>query len=118
MTGTDVQIATDPVVDIQGLWSTFKTAGVEAVVHKDLDLRIEAGEMLSLVGGSGSGKTVLLRKILGLDLPNRAHRTSRYCVPANRFHSARWSKAARLSTTTWPTATHSATNSTSRFSTG
>ncbi len=59
------------VVDIQGLWSIFRTAGVEAVIHKDLNLRIVAGEMLSLVGGSGSGKTVLLRKILGLATPSR-----------------------------------------------
>jgi phospholipid/cholesterol/gamma-HCH transport system ATP-binding protein len=61
----------EPVVDIQGLWSIFRNAGVESVVHKDLKLRIEAGELLSIVGGSGSGKTVLLRKILGLDLPSR-----------------------------------------------
>jgi phospholipid/cholesterol/gamma-HCH transport system ATP-binding protein len=59
------------VVDIQGLWSVFRTAGVRSVVHKDLNLRIEAGEMLSIVGGSGSGKTVLLRKILGLDAPSQ-----------------------------------------------
>ena len=59
------------VVDIQGLWSIFRTAGVEAIVHKNLNLRIEAGEMLSIVGGSGSGKTVLLRKILGLVSPSR-----------------------------------------------
>ena len=61
----------EAVVDIQGLWSVFRTAGVEAVVHKDLNLRIEAGEMLSIVGGSGSGKTVLLRKILGLVAPQK-----------------------------------------------
>ena len=61
----------EPVVDIQGLWSIFRTAGKAAVIHKDLSLRIDAGELLSIVGGSGSGKTVLLRKILGLDLPSR-----------------------------------------------
>jgi phospholipid/cholesterol/gamma-HCH transport system ATP-binding protein len=60
-----------PVVDIQGLWSIFRTAGVDAIVHKNLNLRIEEGEMLSIVGGSGSGKTVLLRKILGLVSPSR-----------------------------------------------
>ena len=60
-----------PVVNIQGLWSSFVTAGVESVVHQDLNLTIQPGELLSLVGGSGSGKTVLLRKILGLDTPNR-----------------------------------------------
>jgi phospholipid/cholesterol/gamma-HCH transport system ATP-binding protein len=45
----------------------FRTAGREFVVHRNLDLRIDAGEMMSIVGGSGSGKTVLLRQILGLE---------------------------------------------------
>ena len=65
------QLPREVVVDIRGLWSIFRNAGVEAVVHKNLDLSIETGEMLSLVGGSGSGKTVLLRKILGLARPSR-----------------------------------------------
>jgi phospholipid/cholesterol/gamma-HCH transport system ATP-binding protein len=39
------------------------------VVHQNLDLSIPAGELLSIVGGSGSGKTVLLRQILGLEQP-------------------------------------------------
>ena len=65
------QLPREVVVDIQGLWSIFRNAGVEAIVHKNLDLTIETGEMLSLVGGSGSGKTVLLRKILGLAKPSR-----------------------------------------------
>ncbi len=62
---------TDPVVDIQGLWSTFPSGDGEVTIHKDLNLRIEAGEILSIVGGSGSGKTVLLRQILGLINPAR-----------------------------------------------
>ena len=60
-----------PVVDIQGLWSTFPSGNGEVTIHKDLNLRIEAGEILSIVGGSGSGKTVLLRQILGLIQPAR-----------------------------------------------
>jgi phospholipid/cholesterol/gamma-HCH transport system ATP-binding protein len=60
-----------PVVEVQKLWSTFRTEGVEAVIHKDLDLTIRQGELLSIVGGSGSGKTVLLRQILGLETPAR-----------------------------------------------
>lgn len=60
-----------PVVEIEKLWSMFRAAGHEFVVHKDLDLRIEAGELVSLVGGSGSGKTVLLRQILGLETPRK-----------------------------------------------
>jgi phospholipid/cholesterol/gamma-HCH transport system ATP-binding protein len=61
----------EPMVRIDKLWSVFKTAGVATVIHQDLDLRVAAGEMLSIVGGSGSGKTVLLRQMLGLETPAR-----------------------------------------------
>jgi phospholipid/cholesterol/gamma-HCH transport system ATP-binding protein len=60
-----------PVVQIDKLWSVFRASGVDAVVHQDLDLSIAQGELLSIVGGSGSGKTVLLRQILGLEWPVR-----------------------------------------------
>ncbi len=63
--------AAAPVVDIRGLWSVFHTAGVDVVIHKDLDLVVPRGEVVSLVGGSGTGKTVLLRQILGLQSPAR-----------------------------------------------
>jgi len=59
------------VVDIRGLWTVFKTPSAEFVIHKDLDLSIRRGEVLSLVGGSGTGKTTLLRQILGLETPAR-----------------------------------------------
>ncbi len=59
------------VVEIKKLWSVFRTAGVDSVVHQDLDLTIAQGELLSIVGGSGGGKTVLLRQILGLETPAR-----------------------------------------------
>jgi phospholipid/cholesterol/gamma-HCH transport system ATP-binding protein len=39
------------------------------VVHRDISLRVERGEVLSLVGGSGSGKTTLLRQMMGLETP-------------------------------------------------
>ncbi|RYF80152.1 MAG: ATP-binding cassette domain-containing protein [Comamonadaceae bacterium] len=68
----DATQATDElVVDIQGLWTVFRKPGGEQVVHKDLALQIRRGEILSLVGGSGTGKTVLLRQILGLQSPTR-----------------------------------------------
>ncbi len=63
------------VVEIDALWSVFRGGGVDAVVHQDLSLRIERGELLSIVGGSGSGKTVLLRQILGLETPARGRVT-------------------------------------------
>ncbi|SEB26558.1 ABC transporter ATP-binding protein [Variovorax sp. YR216] len=56
-----------PLVEIRKLWTVFKTPDGDQVVHRDLDLTIRRGEVLSLVGGSGTGKTVLLRQILGLE---------------------------------------------------
>jgi phospholipid/cholesterol/gamma-HCH transport system ATP-binding protein len=60
-----------PVVDIRKLWTEFDTPDRRFVVHQDLDLTVQAGEVLSIVGGSGTGKTVLLRQILGLETPTR-----------------------------------------------
>jgi len=62
---------TERVVEIRKLWTVFETPDGDQVVHRDLDLTIERGEVLSLVGGSGTGKTVLLRQILGLEHPSR-----------------------------------------------
>ena len=62
----------DVIIDVHKLWSIFPTpGGGEIVVHKDLNLQVRRGEILTIVGGSGTGKTVLLRRILGLDAPTR-----------------------------------------------
>ena len=58
-----------PVVEIRGLSTVFDTPERRIVVHENLDLSVQAGEVLSIVGGSGTGKTVLLRQMLGLEHP-------------------------------------------------
>ena len=79
MTGVvDVDVDVDVgvgVVEIKKLSTIFENGEQQSVVHKDLDLTVQAGEILSLVGGSGSGKTVLLRQILGLELPTKGEIT-------------------------------------------
>src|SRR4051812_7571118 len=67
--GTSPMSQNEPVVDIRKLWSVFTTPERRFVVHQDLDLTVQQGEVLSIVGGSGTGKTVLLRQILGLETP-------------------------------------------------
>ena len=71
MSADPVQLppADAPLVEIRRLWSVFQTAERRVVVHRDLDLSVKRGEILSIVGGSGTGKTVLLRQILGLERP-------------------------------------------------
>ncbi|MBK6005970.1 ATP-binding cassette domain-containing protein [Ramlibacter ginsenosidimutans] len=61
--------ADGPLVEIRKLWSVFDLPDRKVVIHKDLDLSVNRGEVLSIVGGSGSGKTVLLRQMLGLERP-------------------------------------------------
>ena len=61
--------ADGPIVEIRKLTSAFDLPDRRLVIHKDLDLSVHRGEVLSIVGGSGSGKTVLLRQILGLERP-------------------------------------------------
>lgn len=55
-----------PIIRIRGLENRFG----EQVVHQDLDLDVRRGEILGVVGGSGSGKSVLMRTIIGLRRPN------------------------------------------------
>jgi phospholipid/cholesterol/gamma-HCH transport system ATP-binding protein len=59
------QITTDAVVEVQGLINRFGSQ----IVHDGLDMTVLRGEVFGIVGGSGSGKSVLLRTILGLQRP-------------------------------------------------
>ena len=61
------QTPTENVISVRGLETGF---GAETV-HEDLDLDVKRGEIIGIVGGSGTGKTVLLKAIIGL-LPLRA----------------------------------------------
>ncbi|MFP7673812.1 ABC transporter ATP-binding protein [Marivita sp. S0852] len=53
------------VIRLRGIRNQFG----EQVVHDDLDLDVYRGEILGVVGGSGTGKSVLLRTITGLQKP-------------------------------------------------
>ncbi|MFZ2236057.1 MAG: ABC transporter ATP-binding protein, partial [Dokdonella sp.] len=57
--------AEDAIIEVRGLRNQF---GAQ-VVHDDLDLTVRRGEILGVVGGSGAGKSVLMRSIIGLLRP-------------------------------------------------
>jgi phospholipid/cholesterol/gamma-HCH transport system ATP-binding protein len=58
----------EPVICIRGLMNAFGEER-EQVIHENLDLDVKRGEILGVVGGSGTGKSVLMRSIIGLQTP-------------------------------------------------
>jgi phospholipid/cholesterol/gamma-HCH transport system ATP-binding protein len=59
-------VSAAPVIAVRGVTTRF---GAQ-VIHDGLDLEIGAGELVAIIGGSGTGKSVLLREIVGLHRPN------------------------------------------------
>jgi phospholipid/cholesterol/gamma-HCH transport system ATP-binding protein len=57
----------DIVISVHGLRNSF---GEESIIHENLDLEVRRGEILGVVGGSGTGKSVLMRSIIGLQTPD------------------------------------------------
>src|SRR5689334_2524148 len=67
--GNITPAAGEPIISIRGLVNRFG----KQVVHDGLDLDVRRGEVLGVVGGSGTGKSVLLRTIVGLNRPATGH---------------------------------------------
>ena len=66
VTGPAAMPAPEWVIDARGIVTRFG----KQVVHNGLDLQIRRGELVALIGGSGTGKSVLLREIIGLHRPD------------------------------------------------
>ena len=60
-----------PVIEVHGLRNTFG----EHVIHDGLNLQVRRGEIMGVVGGSGTGKSVLMRSIIGLQTPDEGEIT-------------------------------------------
>ncbi|TPG10046.1 ABC transporter ATP-binding protein [Sphingomonas oligophenolica] len=61
----------DIVIEVKGLTNSFG----DQVIHQQLDLEVRRGEILGVVGGSGTGKSVLMRSIIGLQTPDEGEIT-------------------------------------------
>ena len=79
-----------PAVEVRGLVSAFG----ENVIHNGLDLTAQRGEVLGVVGGSGSGKSVLLNTIIGLRVP-QAGTVKVFGQDIERASRRRWSAIER-----------------------
>src|SRR6266542_419918 len=61
----------EAMIDMHGVVKTFKNAAGEFTALKGVDLTINRGEFVSVVGKSGSGKSTLLNMITGIDHPTQ-----------------------------------------------
>jgi phospholipid/cholesterol/gamma-HCH transport system ATP-binding protein len=61
----------DALISVRGLRNVFG----EQTIHDGLDLDVRRGEILGIVGGSGTGKSVLMRSIIGLQTPDEGEVT-------------------------------------------
>jgi phospholipid/cholesterol/gamma-HCH transport system ATP-binding protein len=56
----------ETIITVRGLRNSFG----DQIIHEDLNLDVRRGEIIGVVGGSGTGKSVLMRSIIGLQTPD------------------------------------------------
>lgn len=59
-----------PMIECENLVKIYKTPDVEVLALQGLEVRIERGELMAIIGNSGSGKSTFLNMIGGLDRPS------------------------------------------------
>ena len=87
----DVQSDGRPIIDLREVNKYYKTAVGDYHALENVDLQINAGEFVSIIGKSGSGKTTLLNMITGIDRPT----TGEVWVNSTGVHELNENKMAR-----------------------
>lgn len=73
MVGTQeeqMDVAEDVMIECDGLVKIYKTKDIEVLALQGLDLTVKRGELMAIIGNSGSGKSTFLNMIGGLDRPS------------------------------------------------
>ena len=58
------------MIECDNLVKIYKTKDIEVLALQGLDLTVERGELMAIIGNSGSGKSTFLNMIGGLDRPS------------------------------------------------
>lgn len=60
----------EPIIECDNLVKIYKTEDIEVMALQGLDIKIHEGELMAIIGNSGSGKSTFLNMIGGLDRPS------------------------------------------------
>ena len=63
-------MANDPIIQCDNLVKIYKTKDIEVLALQGLEISIDQGELMAIIGNSGSGKSTFLNMIGGLDRPS------------------------------------------------
>src|SRR5512137_1742957 len=91
LTADENVAANHPIIALNGVEKLYRTAVGDYPALQGIDLEINAGEFVSVIGKSGSGKTTLINMITGIDRPS----SGEVWVHGTPVHTLRESQMAR-----------------------